>query len=127
MHILLVDDKQPILSLVTSLLEKHGHTVVTAFNGLDAYEKAQQHGYDLYIIDHLMPVMNGLQLSKNLQNSSFTENTPIIFMTTQNITEVTSLTRSLSFETIIVKPINEKVLLNSIEQINIKNTARYSL
>jgi CheY-like chemotaxis protein len=127
MYILLVDDKQSILDFVRPLLELYGHTVVTALNGLDAYEKAQHQLFDLYIIDHLMPVMNGLQLSKNLLNNAFTAVTPIVFMTTQNITEVAALTRLFSFQTILAKPIDEKCLFNAINQINQKNTTRYSL
>ena len=127
MYILLIDDKQAILDIVTPLLINSGHTVETASNGLDAYEKAQQKTFDLYIIDHLMPVMNGLQFSKNLLNNPFTANTPAIFMTTQNLTEVTALTRSLSFQTIITKPIDAKSLLNAVNQTNEQNTTRYSL
>jgi two-component system chemotaxis response regulator CheY len=127
MYILLIDDKQPILDFITPLLIDSGHIVETASNGLDAYEKAQKQSFDLYIIDHLMPVMNGLQLSKNLLNNSYTANTPIIFMTTQNTVEVTALTRSLSFEAIIAKPIEVNCLLNAVNQLNNSNTSLYSL
>lgn len=127
MYILLIDDKQPILDFVTPLLIEIGHIVETASNGLDAYEKAQKKPFDLYIIDHLMPVMNGLQLRKNLLNNQFTANTPAIFMTTQNLTEVTGLTRSLSFQSIITKPIDANSLLNAVNQSNEQNTTRYSL
>ncbi|MFT5295111.1 MAG: two-component system chemotaxis response regulator CheY [Colwellia sp.] len=127
MYILLIDDKQPILDFVTPLLIESGHIVETASNGLDAYEKSQQKTFDLYIIDHLMPVMNGLQLRKNLLNNPFTANTPAIFMTTQNLTEVRGLTRSLSFQAIITKPIDENSLLNAVNQSNEQNTTRYSL
>ena len=127
MYILLIDDKQPILDFVTPLLIESGHIVETASNGLDAYEKALQKPFDLYIIDHLMPVMNGLQLSKNLLSNPFTANTPSIFMTTQNLTEVTALTRSLSFQAIITKPIDAKSLLNAVNKTNEKNSTLYSL
>jgi two-component system chemotaxis response regulator CheY len=127
MFILLIDDKPAVLDFVKSLLIKSGHTVETASNGLDAYEKTQKKSYDLYIIDHLMPLMNGIQLRKNLLNNPFTVNTPAIFMTTQNLAEVTSLTRSLSFQAIITKPINAKSLLNAVNQTNEINSARYSL
>jgi len=127
MHILLVDDKQNILDVVKPLLHQQGETVVTSTNGLDAYEKAQQQHFDLYIIDHLMPVMNGLQLSKNLLNNPLTANTPIIFMTTQNTGQVATLTRSLCFHAIIAKPIDEKCLLNAVNEINKNKTGRYSL
>jgi CheY-like chemotaxis protein len=60
-------------------------------------------------------------------NNPFTANTPAIFMTTQNLTEVTGLTRSLSFQAIITKPIDENSLLNAVNQSNEQNTTRYSL
>lgn len=127
MYILLIDDKQPILDFVTPLLIESGHIVETASNGLDAFEKAQQKPFDLYIIDHLMPVMNGLQLRKNLLNNPFTAYTPAIFMTTQNLTEVSGLTRSLYFQAIMTKPIDANSLLNAVNQSNGQNTIRYSL
>jgi CheY-like chemotaxis protein len=127
MYILLIDDKQAILDFVTPLLVESGHIVETALNGLDAYEKAQKKPFDLYIIDHLMPVMNGIQLRKNLLSHPFTVNTPAIFMTTQNLTEVSVLTRSLSFRAIITKPIDENYLLNAVNQTNEQNSTRYSL
>ena len=74
-----------------------------------------------------MPVMNGLQLSKNLLNNSLTANTPIVFMTTQNTDKVTALTRNLSLQAIIAKPIDAKCLLNVVNLTNEKNTVRYSL
>ena len=67
MHILVVDDKSAVRLALTNILEQQGHSVRTAFNGLDAFEKAHSELFDLYIIDHLMPVMNGILLSKNLK------------------------------------------------------------
>lgn len=127
MYILLVDDKQAVLDNVRPLLEQNGHVVETAPNGLAAYEKALQEPFDLYIVDHLMPVMNGLQLSKNLLSNPLTVNTPIIFMTTQNTLEISSLTQPLRFQAIIAKPIDVKCLLDAINQTNEKNTNRFSL
>jgi two-component system chemotaxis response regulator CheY len=127
MRILLVDDKQAILDQLSPILERHGHAVAHAANGLAAYEKAQQQTFDLYIIDHLMPVMNGIQLSKNLLKNSLTLNVPIIFMTTQNTAEISNLVKNLSFHALIAKPIDENLLMSFVEQLNVKNTTRYLL
>ncbi|MBA6265399.1 MAG: response regulator [Colwellia sp.] len=127
MHILLVDDKKKVLDFIRPLLEQQGNTIDTASNGLDAFEKAQQQPFDLFIIDHLMPVMNGIQLSRNLLKNPNTANIPIIFMTTQNTTDVIALTRFFSFEAIIAKPIDENRLLSAVNIINKNNTSRYSL
>ena len=46
MFILLVDDKQAILDVISSLLEQNGYRVQTATNGLDAYEKASTEAFN---------------------------------------------------------------------------------
>jgi two-component system chemotaxis response regulator CheY len=127
MHILLVDDKKKVLDFIRPLLEQQGNTIDTALNGLDAFEKAQKQPFDLFIIDHLMPVMNGIQLSRNLLKNPNTANIPIIFMTTQNTSDVIALTRFFSFQAIIAKPIDENLLLSAVNLINKNNTSRYSL
>jgi len=127
MRILLVDDKKAILEQLTPILEHNGHMVELASNGLAAYEKAQSESFDLYIIDHLMPVMNGIQLSKNLMKNPLTLNVPIIFITTQNTSEILRLVQNLSFHALIAKPIDEKLLMEFVEQVNVENTTRYLL
>jgi len=127
MHILLVDDKRAILEQLSPLLKLNGHTVQIERNGLAAFEKAQSESFDLYIIDHLMPVMNGIQLSKNLIKNSSTLNVPIIFMTTQNMPEVINLVQNITFHAIISKPIDEKLLMGHVEQLSQENTRRYIL
>ena len=127
MRILLVDDKRAILEQLTPILEINGHTVQIALNGLAAFEKAQTDLFDLYIIDHLMPVMNGIQLSKNLLKNPLTLNVPIIFMTTQNTSEIIRLVQKLSIHALISKPIDENLLMGFVEQLNVENTSRYLL
>ncbi|NQZ20463.1 MAG: response regulator [Colwellia sp.] len=127
MRILLVDDKKAILEQLTPILEINGHTVQIALNGLAAFEKAQTEIFDLYIIDHLMPVMNGIQLSKNLIKNPLTLNVPIIFMTTQNTSDILGSVQNLFFHALIAKPIDEKLLIGFVEQVNVENTRRYLL
>ncbi|MFT5758145.1 MAG: two-component system chemotaxis response regulator CheY [Alteromonadaceae bacterium] len=127
MHILIVDDKQPILDLVSGMLTKSGHTVDVALNGLDAFEKTKNKDFDLFIIDHLMPLMNGIQLSKNIQLHERSQRKPIIFMTTQDVKTLNlSAVAELFFE-IISKPIDESHFMKVISQLNIENTLCHSL
>lgn len=66
MNILVIDDNKSARDAISKLLVSLGHSVNTAVNGLDGFEKAQQMPYHLYIIDHLMPLMNGVVLSLSL-------------------------------------------------------------
>jgi len=117
MHILLIDDKKPILDFVTPLLIEAGHTVETASNGLDAYEKAQKTPFHLYIVDHLMPLMNGVILSKNLKQTPFCAQTPILFMTTQGKESVENLPEFNLFDDIITKPLNEAEFMSAVKRL----------
>jgi CheY-like chemotaxis protein len=127
MHILVVDDKPNVISLLTQLLENFDCRVDSASNGLDAFEKAQKIDFDLYIIDHLMPVMDGLSLVKNLKKKVSTASTPILFMTTQSLPSVEQLVEYPLFDGLLAKPIDSKTLYEAVNQLMAKNSLRYSL
>jgi len=127
MHILVVDDKPAIVLLVSNLLEAHGHTIESAANGLDAFEKAQKVSFDLYIIDHLMPVMNGLKLVKNLKKKESTAATPIVFMTTQSLSSLEYIEEFTLFDALISKPIDQDLFYSAVNQLLPKNTLVQSL
>jgi CheY-like chemotaxis protein len=127
MYILVVDDKPNVISLLTQLLENFDCRVDSASNGLDAFEKAQKIDFDLYIIDHLMPVMDGLSLVKNLKKKVSTASTPILFMTTQSLPSVEQLVEYPLFDGLLAKPIDSKTLYEAVNQLMAKNSLRYSL
>jgi CheY-like chemotaxis protein len=60
--ILLVDDNSNGLKARKSVLEEHGHTVVTSCGGEDALERFQREKFDLVVTDYKMPGMNGIEL-----------------------------------------------------------------
>lgn len=117
MNILVIDDKQSVREYISKLLTPLGYTVSTAVNGLDGFEKAQKAPYKLYIIDHLMPLMNGVTLSKNLKKNPFCSQTPILFMTTQGIDTVKRLPEFTLFSGIISKPFNESTFISVVQSL----------
>jgi CheY-like chemotaxis protein len=77
--ILLVDDDRELNDGLRSLLEKRGHRVIQAFNGLQAKEVIQQMQPDLMILDMMMPRMGGYPLLEYLHTK--TEAPPTIMIT----------------------------------------------
>ena len=61
MRILLVDDQKEIRLLTAAQLQRKGHHVVAAANGLEALNALQREPFDAILLDEEMPVMNGLQ------------------------------------------------------------------
>ncbi|MCO4799322.1 MAG: response regulator [Colwelliaceae bacterium] len=127
MHILVVDDKKVVRDKVASLLSQLDYSFTDANNGLDAFEKAQKESFDLYIIDHLMPVMNGLQLVKNLKSKDFSSNTPILFMTTQDISTLENHEELKLLNSIITKPIDQELFFKKINSLLIEKSIVHSL
>ncbi len=115
MHILVVDDKESVRACISEFLIALDCTVSTAVNGLDGFEKAQQMPFHLYIIDHLMPLMNGVTLSKNLKQTPFCAQTPILFMTTQGKVSVENLPEFNLFDGIINKPLNKTEFISEVK------------
>lgn len=115
MNILVVDDKKTVQDMLTDLLISQGHNVDKAINGLDALGKAQHGNYQLFIIDHLMPLMNGLQLTKNIKKIPELADAKIIFMTTQGSKTLKGLPEYHLFDKVIDKPIDQENLLRLIE------------
>ena len=126
MQVLVVDDKKVILDSLSRVLTAQGYFVDTAIHGLSAYEKLQNSNYDLLIIDHLMPIMNGIQLTKLVRQNKHYTNAPIIFMTTQGQKSLQLQCNTDLFSAIIDKPIDEPYLLKLINDLLSSNT-RYQL
>jgi len=117
MNILVVDDKKLVRESLLNTLTPLGHHVECAVNGLDALEKIKNNDYHLCIVDHLMPLMNGAQLTKNLQQNELYKNIPILFMTTQDIKAVKLLAEYRFFSAVMSKPIDKPELLMLISQL----------
>ncbi len=115
MKVLVIDDKKSIRDSISQLLTPLGYTVNTAVNGLDGFEKAQQTSFSLYIIDHLMPLMNGVTLTKNLKKTEFCSNTPVLFMTTQNKESIKDLPEFSLFDSVLSKPLNEVEFISAVK------------
>ena len=72
--ILLVDDEELNRDFLLRRLEKRGFTVTTAVNGSDACEKTAAQLPDLILMDVNMPVMDGLQATRQLKSQPETQN-----------------------------------------------------
>jgi chemotaxis signal transduction protein len=78
-RILVVEDSTFFQNLARKLLEKHGATVEIAGNGIEALDvlEARPDAYDLVFTDIEMPLLNGIELARELKRRAVT--TPIIF------------------------------------------------
>jgi DNA-binding response OmpR family regulator len=77
-RILLVDDEQPIQTLLSFPLQKDGYEVVRANDGREALQRFGEGSFDLVVLDVMMPKMDGLEVCRRLRARS---TVPIIMLT----------------------------------------------
>ena len=112
--IMIVDDRELNLQLMSDLLKISGFNVIVAEDGEMALEKLKNELPDLILLDVLMPGINGFETCRRLQSSENTKNIPVIFMT--SISESQDKIRGLKLGAVdyIVKPFKEEELLARI-------------
>ena len=79
--ILLADDNHTSLAVMTDYLEMSGFRVVTACDGQEAVSQARLTRPDLVLMDTLMPVMDGLEATRQIRADPATSHIPIIALT----------------------------------------------
>ena len=79
--LLVADDDDDILQLVSFRLERAGYKVVTAADGQQALAAARQHQPDLAVLDVMMPGLNGYEVTRQLRADPATAAIPVILLT----------------------------------------------
>jgi DNA-binding response OmpR family regulator len=80
-RILLVDDEQPIQTLLSFPLQRDGYEVVQASDGREALTRFSEQAFDLVVLDVMMPRMDGLEVCRRLRARS---SVPIIMLTAKS-------------------------------------------
>jgi DNA-binding response OmpR family regulator len=80
-RILLVDDEQPIQTLLSFPLQRDGYEVVQASDGREALNRFSEQSFDLVVLDVMMPRMDGLEVCRRLRARS---SVPIIMLTAKS-------------------------------------------
>src|SRR5215217_1969212 len=80
-RILLVDDEQPIQTLLSFPLQRDGYEVVQASDGREALARFAEQTFDLVVLDVMLPKMDGLEVCRRLRARS---PVPIIMLTAKS-------------------------------------------
>jgi DNA-binding response OmpR family regulator len=79
--VLVADDDEDILTLVTFRLERAGYEVVAAHDGEEALRLAFEHAPDLAVLDVMMPKLDGYEVTTRLRQNESTRRVPVILLT----------------------------------------------
>ena len=110
LKILVVDDIEPNLLLVSKFINKLGHQTVLARNGLEAVEKFREVSPDLVLMDVMMPEMDGYEATARIRELYPNKWVPIMFLTakSQDADHVKGI--QVGGDDYITKPVNLVIL-----------------
>jgi len=115
-RILLAEDSAMIQILVSSALEMAGHEVVQVDNGADAVRVASEGAFDLILMDLQMPVMDGLEATRQIRADERNRHVPIVALAANVTSGDLERCRAAGMDDFLVKPIDLDVLLATVER-----------
>lgn len=109
-QVLLVDDIDINLEVAAFVLYTYGITADLAKSGREALEKAQAKPYDLILMDHMMPEMDGVEATRAIRAGGYNAKTPIIALTANAVNEARTMFLANGFNELLPKPMESSVL-----------------
>ncbi|WP_067502440.1 response regulator [Actinoplanes sp. TFC3] len=109
--VMVVDDDDDIAGFVAFNLQVHGFEVLRAHHGEEALEMMETRKPDLAVVDWMMPVMDGVELTRRLRAEPLTSALPVIMLTAKGMTvdKVVGLTAGV--DDYLVKPFDTAELI----------------
>lgn len=110
-RILAVDDSRTNLRVIKALLKRTKAEVVLAQSGKEALELLQQNEFNLVLLDHFMPEMDGVETLGNIRKlGAAYENIPVIVLTANVVPGARDFYLGMGFDDFLEKPINVELL-----------------
>ncbi|MEM6646729.1 MAG: response regulator transcription factor [Bacteroidota bacterium] len=115
-NILVVDDEEDIVEVITHFLEDEGYNVQQAYDGEEALTKATPE-IDLILLDIMLPGLDGFEVCKRLRSRVETETIPIIFLSAKIEEQDQIKGLMLGADMYLTKPVPPKVVLANVRAV----------
>ncbi len=113
--ILVVDDSPTVRKLIAGKLEKCGHEVTCANDGIEAMERLEHVVPDLVLLDITMPRMDGYQVCKNIRNNRATKDVTVVMISGKDGFFDKVRGRMAGATGYITKPFGPETLMKAVE------------
>jgi len=116
-RILVVDDEQDILQLVTYNLKKEGYLVEEAHTGDAALRMVRERPYQLILLDLMLPGLSGMELCRIFKNDPGTAHIPIIMLTARSEEMDKVMGLETGADDYITKPFSVRELMARVKSV----------
>ena len=115
-NILVVDDVNMNIQVVKGMLRRTHAMLDTAFSGRECLDKIRKKHYDLILLDHMMPNMDGLETFELMKSDSDHKNvgTPVIILTANAVVGAKEMYLEKGFADYLSKPIRRNELIDML-------------
>jgi two-component system OmpR family response regulator len=113
-HLLLVDDDEDILSLLTAFFRKHGHAVTVAQHGAAMFAALENNSIDLVVLDVMLRGEDGFSLCRQLRAAS---PVPVIMLTAMADHTDRVVGLEIGADDYITKPFDQRELLARVKAV----------
>jgi signal transduction histidine kinase len=115
-RVLIVDDLEINVEIAAELLTLAGINADTALSGMEALDKCKKKKYDLILMDHMMPEMDGLETTAEIRALDDYRDVPIIALTANAVSGVKEIFITGGMNDFISKPIELKDLFGTLKK-----------
>lgn len=119
--ILVIDDEQHIIELLRFNLENNGYEVIEALDGAEGIQKAKTELPDLILLDLMLPVIDGIEVCRELRIDVETKNIPIIMLTAKSDEMDKIIGLEMGADDYMTKPFSIRELLARIKAVLRRN------
>jgi len=115
-RILTVDDNEMNRALFKGLLKDSDAPIDAASNGREAIEMLEKNSYDIIFLDHMMPIMDGIEALHIIRERGLDRGVPIIVLTANTVAGAREMYLAEGFDDYLAKPVTGRMLYNMIEK-----------
>lgn len=114
--IMVVDDEPDVVRLVEFILQKEGFEVVTSSDGRTALDMLEPEKPDLVILDIMMPLMDGMEVLRQIRSHRTTSRVPVIMLTAKTASVTVDEARQLWVSDYVMKPFDPEKLVVKVKK-----------
>lgn len=115
-RVLIVDDNQDAIHILSAVLKRGGYAVSVAKNGAEAVEIVRQENPALILLDVMMPKMDGFEVCQEIKGSEETSGIPILMITARKDPESRKRGLEVGASEYLVKPIHPAEVLRKVQE-----------
>jgi two-component system phosphate regulon response regulator PhoB len=119
--LLIVEDDRSLASVLEYNFESAGYEVFCAHDGQDGVNQARSKNPDIIILDLMIPVVDGIEVCRQLRSETATRQTPIMMLTAKAEETDQLIGFSVGADDYVVKPFSVRVLLERVKSLCRRN------